>query len=233
MHVTVVVLASPDVAAFPLHGTGHHVVDQTVFVCQTSLIEISFELSVEHFLKQVFELSVISLQDGVFGAEVHRVVAAQAITHRGTSEVTNALVVVVHAHRYATICAVVRNLKFHRLTAIFRSKRHRHCSRTRHLEVRGLVLIAMCVTSDHNWLGPTGYESGNVATDNRLTENDATKNVTDRPIWRLPHFLQTKFFNASLIRGDRGALDAHAMLQDGISRIDRDLVIGRIATLHT
>ena len=38
-------------------------------------------------------------------------------------------------------------------------------------------------------------------------------------------------FDAGLIRSDGGALDADVVLEDGLSAIDRDLVVGLIALL--
>ena len=40
----------------------------------------------------------------------------------------------------------------------------------------------------------------------RLSKNRAVEHVSYSAIWRLPHLLQMKFLDASLVGGDRGAL---------------------------
>ena len=55
LHVAVVVLARPDVAALPLHHLGDHVVDQAVLVGQAGGLEVGLELVVEDLLEEVLE----------------------------------------------------------------------------------------------------------------------------------------------------------------------------------
>ena len=59
----------------------------------------------------------------------------------------------------------------------------------------------------------------------------AAKDVADRAVGRLPHLLEVEFLDPRLVRRDRRAFDADAMLLDRIGRIDRDLVVGRVAIL--
>ena len=91
----------------------------------------------------------------------------------------------------------------------------------------------MCVTTDDDGLCPTWNKLWNVAADDWLTEHNAAKDVADCAVWRLPHLLQAEFFNAGFIGGNSCALDANTMLQDRVCGIDGDLVIGRVAVLHT
>lgn len=90
----------------------------------------------------------------------------------------------------------------------------------------------MCVTADDDGLRPAWNKFWNVAADDGLTENHSAKNVADGAVGRLPHLLQAEFFDASFVGGNGGALDAYAVLQDGVSRVNGDLVIGGIAVLH-
>ena len=91
----------------------------------------------------------------------------------------------------------------------------------------------MCVTANNNWLGPARNKAWNVAANNWLAEYNATQDVADGAVWRLPHFLQFEFFNACFVGGNGCALHANAMLQDGICGIDGDLVVGLVAVFHT
>jgi hypothetical protein len=49
------------------------------------------------------------------------------------------------------------------------------------------------------------------------------------PFGRLPHLLQVEFLHAVFIGRDRRALDADAVLLDGVGGVDRDLVVGGVA----
>ena len=60
---------------------------------------------------------------------------------------------------------------------------------------------------------------------------DAAEDVADRAVGRAPHLLQAELLDARLVRRDRRALDADAVLLDGVRRVDRDLVVGRVAVL--
>ena len=51
------------------------------------------------------------------------------------------------------------------------------------------------------------------------------------PFGDLPHFLQVEFFDAGFVGRDRRALDADAVLLDGVGGVDRHLVVGLVAML--
>ena len=72
LHVAVVVLARPHVAALPLQRGGHHVVDQAVLVGEAGGLEVGLELGVEDLLEQVLEAPVVALHDRVLGRQVDR-----------------------------------------------------------------------------------------------------------------------------------------------------------------
>ncbi len=78
LHVAVIVLAGPDIAAGPLQRRGDHVVDQAVFVPELLGLELGGEFLVEHLLEDVLEAAVIGLQDRVLGREIDRNLALQA-----------------------------------------------------------------------------------------------------------------------------------------------------------
>ena len=67
LHIAVVVLAGPDVAARPLQRGSDHVVDQAVLVGDLLGGELVLELLVEDLLEQLHEAAVILLQDRVLG----------------------------------------------------------------------------------------------------------------------------------------------------------------------
>src|SRR5690606_24284120 len=75
LHIAVVVLAGPDVAALPLERRGDHVVDEAVLVGEAGRLELVLVLGVEDLLEEVLEAAVIGLEDGVLRREVHGVAA--------------------------------------------------------------------------------------------------------------------------------------------------------------
>ena len=173
-------------------------------------------------------MAVIGLQDGVLGAEIHRILALQAVVERRTSKIADAFVVVVHAHDDARGFEL-RNFHFDWLAAIRRHIRHGHCAGTRHLVVGGAVLVAVRVTTDDDGLGPPRHQTRHVLNKNRLAKHDAVEDVADGAVRRLPHLFEVEFFDACFVGGDGGALHAHAVLQDGVGRIDGDLITRFVA----
>ena len=91
----------------------------------------------------------------------------------------------------------------------------------------------MSMTTNHDGLGPARYKLWNIAADDWFTKHNATEDVTNRAVWRLPHFLQAELFNASFVRGNGCALHADTVLQNCVRRVNRDLVVCGIAMLHT
>ena len=62
-------------------------------------------------------------------------------------------------------------------------------------------------------------------------EDHAAEDVADRAVGRAPHLLEAELLDALLVGRDRGALDADAVLLDGVRRVDRHLVVGGVAVL--
>ena len=230
LDVAVVVLARPDVATFPLQGRGDHVVDETVLVRQPLGRKVGLELGVKHLLEDVLEAAVVGLEDGVLRREIHREAARQAVTETRPGEVADRIVEVVHRHRHARRRKVV-DLHLHRLRAVGWRVGERELPGARDLHVGGPILITEGVTADDDRLRPAGDEARDVADDDRLPEDHAAKDVADRAVGALPHLRQRELLYACLIRRDRGALHADAMLEDRVGGVDRHLVARRLAML--
>ncbi len=96
LHVAVVVLAGPDIAARPFHRRRHHVVDQPVLVSELLGGVLVLELLVEHLLEDVLEAAVVDFQDGVLGRQIERIAARQRVVHRGAREIADRVVEIVH-----------------------------------------------------------------------------------------------------------------------------------------
>ncbi len=229
LDVAVVVLAGPDVAAGPLERRGDHVVDQAVLVGDAEGDELLLELGLVDFLEDVLEAAVIGLEDRVLGRQIHRPLAQQAVVQRGAGEVADRFVEVVHGHGDTGAGGLEHFLLDHR--AVFADELDRQRALAGELEVGRLVLVAEGMTADDDRLGPAGDEARHVLADDRLAEDHAAEDVADGAVRRLPHFLEVELLHAGFVRRDGGALDADAVLLDGVGGVDGDLIVGGVAVL--
>ena len=225
LYVAVVVLAGPDVAALPLHGRSDHVVDEAVLVGEACGVELLFELGLEDLFEDVLEATVVGLEDRVLRREVHGVVARKTVVKACASEVNDGGIEVV-LDLSDSVAGGVVDLKLHGLRAVFGSELYGQLSLALEEEVGSAVLVTESVTADDDRLVPAGNQSRDVRDDDRLAEDNATKDVADGAVRTAPHLLEAEFFNAGFVGGDGCALDADTMLLDGVSRINGDLVVG-------
>ena len=231
LDVTVVVLTRPDKAAGPLQRSGYHVVDQAVFVGDARLGELVFELGFEDMLEQVFEPAVVLLHDRVLGRQVHGPTEVEAVVHARPGEANDRLIEVVHAHGNPGFLEV-ENRVLDRLAAVGRLEHHLQVTRPGYEEIGRAVLVTKGVTADDDRLGPAGNQTRYVGHDDRLAENRTTEDVADGAVGRAVHLLQPELFDPRLVRGDGRTLDADPELLDRVGRVDGDLVVGLVATLH-
>ena len=202
-----------------------------MFVSQLALLKLILKLCVKYFLKNVLEATVVGLQNRIFSAQEHRIVALQAVIKRGARKTSNRFIKVIHTHHNARTFKV-GNFHLDWLTSVLRHICHRHCACTWHFEVSRLVLITVSMTPNHDRLVPVRHQFRNVLADNRLTKHNAIQNVANRAVWRLPHLLQIKFFNSCFVRGYRCTLHANTVFQDRICCINCHLVASRITVLN-
>ena len=188
--------------------------------------------AVVDLLEEVLEHAVVGLEDRVLRRQVDGVVAG-----RGRSAATPGRS--RGSSRCSCTCPSRRRRRrgnsatshLDRLAAVGRRVGHRHRAGAGHLEVGGLVLVAVGVTADDDRLRPARHEAGDVGDDDRLAEDDAAEDVADRAVRRSPHLLQPELLDARLVGRDRGALHADAVLLGGVGGVDRDLVVGGVAVL--
>ena len=88
------------------------------------------------------------------------------------------------------------------------------------------------MAADDDGFGPARHEARHILADDGFAEDDATQNVADGAVGRLPHLFQLELRHAGFIRRDGGALDAHTVQLDGIGGIDSDFVFGGVPVFN-
>jgi hypothetical protein len=203
-----------------------------MLVDDTSSFELRLVLGFVDGLEDVLEATVVSLQDGVLGAQVQRPLLLQSIDEASTSEGLDGLVGVVHAHKDTTVLEV-EDFNVLGLRAVGGSEGNFELSGAVNNQVGGFVLISEGVSADDNRASPARNQSGDVLADNGLSEDSTTQNITDSTVRAQPHLLQVEFFDTSLIRSDGGALNADVVLLDGFGSFNGNVVVGLITIFHT
>ncbi len=213
----------------PLHfrALSDHVVDQAMLVDDTKCGEFVLEFAFENLGEDVLEAAVIGLEDGVLGREVNRPFAGHAIIQAGAGEIADRILQIVHAHRDAG-AGIVEHLALDRL-AVRALPLHGELAGAGDEEIGRLILIGEGMAGDDDRVGPARDDPRHVVDHDRLAENGAAQDVADRAVGRFPHLLEAEFLDPRLVRRDRGAFDADAMLPDRVGGLDRDLVLGRVA----
>ena len=141
-------------------------------------VELRLELVGEDLREEILELAVVRLEDRVLRAEVDGIVPLETVAEARPREVANRVVEVVHPHRDAAVRAELGDLEGLRL-ATLRRVGDRHRAFAGHLEIRGLVLIAVRVAADDDRLRPSRHQARDVRHDDRLAEDHAAQNVAN------------------------------------------------------
>ena len=189
------------------------------------------KFSVENFLEEIFEATVVDFQDGVLGGKIDRVITLQAIVEARTRKATDGFVEVVHGQCNAGFRRF-ENFFFNRGTAVGGDEFHRQGTGTRKLKIGRAVLVAKTVTGHHHRLIPMAHQTRHVFTNDRLAENSAIENIADGPVRAFPHLLEIEFLHARFVRRDGGALDGDTVFLRCHRRLDSHLVVGSVAVLH-
>jgi hypothetical protein len=104
LHITIVVLAGPDETSVGLDGEGDEIVNETMLVPDTELLELGLVGALKDLFEDVLEATVVLLQDGVLGREEERELTADSVVEGGMGEFVDRGVSVVHAeHNTCTL----------------------------------------------------------------------------------------------------------------------------------
>src|SRR5216684_1455225 len=230
LHVAVVVLARPQVAAVPLEARGYHVVDQAVLVGKFRCVKLALELFLENLLEQILETAIVDFENGVFGGEIYRILALQAVVETGAREAADRLVQIEHRQADARARGL-EHLALDRRSAARGLERELDRSRAVKLDLGGARMVPEAVTGDDDREIPVGNDTRNVLADDGLPENRPVENIADGAVWAPPHLLEVELLDAPFVRGDGRAFHCHPALPCGVGRVDRDLVVGLVSRL--
>jgi hypothetical protein len=217
-------------AALRLDHLRNHVVDKTVLVPQALGLKLFPVSRFVDFLENIFEVAVVLLQDRVLGRHVHGKLQTQRVLERSVRETLDALGGVVLSLRDAAFGSLVEleDLDGFGLAAFGREDHFELAGALNDL-VFGAVLVAESVAADDYGLFPAGDEAGDFRDDDGFSEDGAAEVVPDGAVGGQPHLLELKLFDALLVGGDGGALDADAVLLDRLGGVERDLVVCLVA----
>ena len=123
-------------------------------------------------MEDVFESSVVFLQDGIFCGEVQRVVPFQSVSEAALGKLVYALVGVVHRKSDASLPLEFEHFGCFRF-AVFALENHLEGSWLAYHEIGGSVLITKGVSADHDRLLPARNVSWHVFDYDRLSEDSS------------------------------------------------------------
>ena len=192
LDVSIVVLASPDVATVGLHGESDHIVDETVLVPDLSSLELSLVLLLVDLSEDILETTVILLQDGVLGGKVERPALLQRVDEARVSELADGLIGVVHTHHHTSSSLELEDLES-LLLSILSGVDHLELSRANN-NISSTVLISEGMTTNDDGLSPARHQARNVLDDDGLTEDGSSQDVTDGSVGGLPHLLKLELY---------------------------------------
>jgi hypothetical protein len=232
LHITVVVLARPYEASIALNSVGHHVINQSVFIPELTFLELCLIVLVVDLLEDVFESTIVLLQDGVLGRQVQRVVALDGKLEGAMGKLLDGLVRVIHTQQYTRAFELedLHCLSFACLVVWL--KRDEEFARLLYNVISGPVLVAEGMSANDDGFSPAWHKSWNCLDNDGLTKDCAPKFISNRAVRGLPHLLELELSNAGLIRGNRRALYTNFAFLNCFCSIEGNLVIRLVSVLH-
>ena len=214
-HVSVVVLAGPEHAAFGLHDAGHGVVDEGEAELDAGLRKPVPVRPLERLREDVPECSIVGLRDGVLRTEPEIHLLVQRVGHAGFREAADGRVGVVNGLDDAAFTPELLDGAAKDLPPPVVGANQFRAAVAGHPELGVLVHISVGVPPHDDGLAPGADGGLDVVHQDRFAEHRAVQLIPDRAVRGLPLLLEIVLPDPVLVRGDRRALDAHTMPLDG------------------
>lgn len=131
-----------------------------------------FVLFIVNLLENIFEFSVVFLQNSVFGCQIQRICPVQGELEGTVGEFFNTLISVVHTHTNASFSLILEDLHFG-LFSISSLEKNCKCARLIYFKIGGFVLVSKSVSTDDDRFFPSRNQSGDVFDDDRLSEDSS------------------------------------------------------------
>jgi len=96
LDISIVVLASPDETSFGLNSVSNHIINESVLVPESLLLELLLVVLIINFLEDILKSSIILLEDSILGGKVAWIVSVESIGHGCMSKSGDGLICVVH-----------------------------------------------------------------------------------------------------------------------------------------
>jgi len=101
LDITVIILAGPNITTLTFDSISNHIINKSMLVPKTHLLEFSFVCRLINFLENVLESTIISLQDSVLGAHIKWVSSVKSILKARISKSNNGLIGVIHTQKHS------------------------------------------------------------------------------------------------------------------------------------
>lgn len=137
-----------------------------MFIPDFSGFIFSFVIFFVHFLENIFEESVVFLQNSIFSGQVQWVFSIQSVVEACSGEISNRFFGVVHSNTATTTIWVVVDFKFLLWSSISWGINNFKFSWSIDNEISSSVLISMSVSANDDGIFPLRNQSWDVFTDN-------------------------------------------------------------------
>ena len=227
-HIAIVILAGPDVPSLRTDHPGYRVINEGVEIRQPQLLK-SGPAALEFLLKDLFELSVIDLGNGVLGGEPQILPGIDGVLEAGAGEGPDGRLLVVGSlpEGWAVYLLHGDGLLFR---AVIAAEGHGAGTGLPGNEVHTFVDIAVGVPGDGNRLLPVFHHRLDGVDADGGAEHGAVQDGADGAVRTFPHLRQLGIFlHSLLVGGNGGALHRNAVFLGSIGGVHRHLVPGLIA----
>ena len=230
-HISVIVFAGPDIAAFGLHHPRPRIIDQRVEIGDPGLLKRFFVLRIVDFLENIFKRMVILFRNGILGCKPQILLCVQRIIETTSCKTFYGCIDIVHALNdpravkgmdqfsfFCSVCACIDQL---------------HFSGSRNFHLSPFINVSVRMSCDRNRLFPVFHTGFNTFYHDRRTEHCAVQDGTDGAVGAFPHFFQIILAHTGGIGGNRSALHRHLIFFCGICGINGHLIIRLIAVFQS
>jgi hypothetical protein len=91
LHIPIIIFTGPHIPSIRFHHISHHIVNKTMFIPKVQCFKLSFIFFLVEIFENIFEITVIFFEDGIFGAQVKRILARKRVFKTGFCKIFDRL----------------------------------------------------------------------------------------------------------------------------------------------